>query len=170
MKHANRREVLGTLGALPLVGMASNSAASGKSRNKSDAFSNPTIATKSDVQEYVRLRDLDLDDPKVVKKRKKMPVGKIGNFTFGRLMSGSNLISMNMHSRDLEYVRALATHYNTEEPQLQAIQIVEILGRVGRPDEMARRRNHHGYQQVRKIAGRTSCSGRLGGISVGRRK
>ncbi|MHC4353180.1 MAG: hypothetical protein ACYS0H_10730, partial [Planctomycetota bacterium] len=90
MKLTNRREMLGTLGTLPLAGMASSA---------------PTLATKSDVQEYVRLRDLDLDDPKVVAKRKKMPVGKIGNLTFGRLMSGSNLISMNMHARDLGYVQ-----------------------------------------------------------------
>jgi len=128
VKHTNRREVLGTLGALPLVGMASSSTASGKSRNKSDAFSHPTVATKSDVREYVRLRDLDLDDPKVVKKRKKMPVGKIGNFTLGRLMCGSNLISMNMHSRDLDYVRALATHYNTEQRVLMTLKLCEEHG------------------------------------------
>jgi hypothetical protein len=35
--------------------------------------------------------------------------------SIGRLISGSNLISMNMHARDLDYVQALAAHYNTEE-------------------------------------------------------
>jgi hypothetical protein len=44
-----------------------------------------------------------------------MPAGKISNLTLGRLISGSNLISMNMHARDLDYVRDLARAYNTEE-------------------------------------------------------
>jgi len=128
MKRTNRREVLGTLGALPLVGMASGFATSAKSQEKADASTGPTIATKADVQDYVRLRDLDLDEPKVVAKRKKMPVGKIGNFTFGRLMSGSNLISMNMHARDLDYVRALASHYNTEQRVLMTLKLCEEHG------------------------------------------
>lgn len=46
---------------------------------------------------------------------KDMPTGRIGNLTFGRLMAGSNLISPNMHARDLIYMNALARHYNTEE-------------------------------------------------------
>ena len=51
----------------------------------------------------------------VAAKQNKVPVGKIGNLTVGRLISGSNLISMNMHSRDLKYFRTLAGHYNNEE-------------------------------------------------------
>jgi hypothetical protein len=43
-------------------------------------------------------------------------------------MSGSNLISMNMHARDLDYVRALATHYNTEERVLMTLKRCEELG------------------------------------------
>jgi hypothetical protein len=57
-----------------------------------------------------------------------MPAGRIGDLTFGRLMSGSNLISMNMHSRDLEYVRALATHYNTEQRVLMTLKLCEEHG------------------------------------------
>jgi hypothetical protein len=57
-----------------------------------------------------------------------MPVGKIGDLTFGRLMSGSNLISMNMHARDLDYVSALATHYNTEERVLMTLKLCEEYG------------------------------------------
>ena len=97
--NPNRRELLGALGAIGVVGMSSEaSAAAGES----------FITTKTDRQEYARLRDLDLDDPKVLESGKKMPTGKIGDITFGRLMSGSNLISMNMHARDLDYVGALA--------------------------------------------------------------
>jgi len=125
MRLTNRREMLGTLGAMPFIGMASSSATSGRSRQQGGT---PTLATESDIEEYVRLRDLDLDDPKVTAKRKEMPVGKIGDITFGRLMSGSNLISMNMHARDLDYVRALATHYNTEQRVLMTLKLCEEYG------------------------------------------
>ncbi|UCE49758.1 MAG: hypothetical protein JSW47_06330 [Phycisphaerales bacterium] len=128
MKLTNRREILGTLGSIPLVGVASRSDARGKSKDKADALGAATLATESDVQEYIRLRDLSLDDPEAVSKRKKMPVGKIGNLTFGRLMSGSNLISMNMHARDLDYVSALATHYNTEQRVLMTLKLCEEHG------------------------------------------
>ena len=58
---------------------------------------------------------MDLRAPEIVAKQRKMPVGKIGDLVLGRLISGSNLISLNMHARDLDYVTSLATHYNTEE-------------------------------------------------------
>ncbi|MHC4398176.1 MAG: hypothetical protein ACYTG0_00690 [Planctomycetota bacterium] len=111
----NRRELLGALGALPVVGVASLSASEGKSKQKPDAVTGPTFVTRSDKLEYARLKALDLNDPEVAAEQKKMPVGKIGNLSVGRLISGSNLISMNMHARDLDYVRALAANYNTEE-------------------------------------------------------
>jgi hypothetical protein len=115
MKLTNRREVLGTMGALPLLGMASYSSSKAESADKADAPTGPVVITESDWREYNRLRSLDLDDPKAVARQKKMPVGKIGDLSVGRLICGSNLISMNMHARDLGYVSSLATHYNTEE-------------------------------------------------------
>ncbi|MHC4286093.1 MAG: hypothetical protein ACYSWZ_24440, partial [Planctomycetota bacterium] len=114
-KGTNRRELLKTIGALPVIGSLLSRSAKGKSQDKVDAVTGPTYVTKSDKLEYARLKKLDLNDPKIVARQKKMPVGKIGNLTLGRIISGSNLISMNMHSRDLDYVRALAAHYNTEE-------------------------------------------------------
>ena len=111
----NRRELLGALGILPVLGAAPGPSSKGPSEKKVDAVTRPTFITRSDKQEYARLKSLDLDDPKVVAKQKNMPVGKIGNLSVGRLVSGSNLISMNMHARDLDYVRALAANYNTEE-------------------------------------------------------
>ena len=75
----------------------------------------PAFATLSDQREFERLRALDLDDPQIAARRQKMPVGKIGNLTLGRLICGSNLISMNMHARDLSYMPVLAARYNTEE-------------------------------------------------------
>ncbi len=47
-------------------------------------------------------------------RRAGMPVGRIGGLTLGRLVCGSNLISMNMHARDLDYMASLARHYNTK--------------------------------------------------------
>ena len=118
--------MLGSLGALPFLGMAS--CAQTKSKDKIDAVTAPTFITKSDKQDYARLHALDLDDPEVVAKQKKMPIGKTGNLTLGRLICGSNLISMNMHARDLDYVSALARHYNTEERIFMTLKLCEEYG------------------------------------------
>lgn len=58
----------------------------------------------------------------------KMPMGKIGNLEISRMISGSNLISMNMHARDLIYVNGLAAHYNTEERVLNTLKLCEEQG------------------------------------------
>ena len=126
MKRTNRREILGSLGALPFLGMASSSKA--KSQDNIDAMTGPTFITKSDKLDYARLKALNLNDPEAVVKQKKMPVGKIGNLTFGRLICGSNLISMNMHARDLDYVSALAANYNTEERIFMTLKLCEEYG------------------------------------------
>lgn len=57
-----------------------------------------------------------------------MPVGRIGDLRVSRLICGSNLISMNMHARDLLYVQDLATHYNTEERVFKTLQLCEENG------------------------------------------
>jgi hypothetical protein len=57
-----------------------------------------------------------------------MPVGKIGSLSISRLIGGSNLISPNMHARDLLYLNALATHYNTEERVFETLQKCEEYG------------------------------------------
>ena len=114
-KGTSRRELLKTMGILPALGTFSCSSSKGGAQKKVDAITAPTFIARSDIQEYARLKSLDLSDPKIVAKQKKMPVGKIGNLSVGRLISGSNLISMNMHARDLNYVTALAANYNTEE-------------------------------------------------------
>ncbi|UCD52285.1 MAG: hypothetical protein JSW27_06535 [Phycisphaerales bacterium] len=58
----------------------------------------------------------------------RMPVGKIGNLSLGRLISGSNLISPNMHARDLLYMNALAKHYNSEQRVLETLRECEDNG------------------------------------------
>jgi hypothetical protein len=95
---------------------------------KPEALPPSVIVTSEDRREYARLKGLDLTAPEVVALRKKMPVGKIGKLTIGRLISGSNLISMNMHARDLGYVNALATHYNTQDRIFMTLKKCEELG------------------------------------------
>lgn len=57
-----------------------------------------------------------------------MPVGKIRNLSISRLISGSNLISPNMHARDLLYMNALAGQYNTEKKVFETLQKCEENG------------------------------------------
>ena len=123
-KNPNRREVLGALGAMGVGGMSLRASAKGRPEASAEAV----IITEADRREFARLKDLDLDDREVLAKSKKMPTAKIGDITFGRLMSGSNLISMNMHARDLDYVGALATHYNTEDRVLMTLKLCEEHG------------------------------------------
>jgi len=67
-------------------------------------------------------------DSKASVNQKNMPVGKIGKLSISRVISGSNLISPNMHARDLLYLNALASHYNTEQKVLQTLQKCEENG------------------------------------------
>jgi len=127
-KNPNRREVLSTLGIVPVLGISSSSLSKEKPKDKIDALTAPTFITRSDKLEYARLRTLDMNDPKILAKQKKMSVGKIGNLTIGRLVCGSNLISMNMHARDLYYVRDLAANYNTEERIFMTLKRCEEYG------------------------------------------
>ena len=66
MIRTNRREVLGTLGALPLLGIASCASSRRRQQGGVDAVTRPTVITTADQQEFARLRALDLNDPKVV--------------------------------------------------------------------------------------------------------
>ena len=69
-----------------------------------------------------------MNGPEPTTNQAKMPVGKIGNLSISRLISGSNLISPNMHARDLLYMNALAGKYNTEERVFQTLQKCEEHG------------------------------------------
>jgi len=130
MTSMNRRKMLGAMSTLPLLAATSCTPSKAKPQ-RVDAVTTPTPIIESDRKEYARLRSLDLNDPQVVAKQKKMPVGKIGNLTLGRLISGSNLISLNMHARDLEYVTDLAAHYNSEERVLMTLKKCEEYGANG---------------------------------------
>jgi hypothetical protein len=121
--------MLGALGALPLLGEATARAAQGATDTPRQAgAAGDALVTEADRKEFARLKALDLGDPEVVARQKGMPVGKIGNLTIGRLISGSNLISLNMHARDLDYVRSLAARYNTEDRIFMTLKKCEELG------------------------------------------
>jgi hypothetical protein len=135
-----RRELLSTLGAVSTLGALAPRSLSGQqqTQNETRALAGPTrqvvsmdeqsLAPAAELQDYVRLKALDLSSPIVVAKQQKMPVGKIGNLTIGRLVSGSNLINMNMHARDLLYVRDLATRYSTEGRMFMTLKRLEEHG------------------------------------------
>jgi len=58
----------------------------------------------------------------------KMPMGKIGNQEFSRLIMGGNLIGGWAHSRDLDYVAALMRHYNTDAKIRETLEVGETHG------------------------------------------
>jgi hypothetical protein len=71
---------------------------------------------------------MDRNQQTVAAAPKNLPMGKIGNLSISRLISGSNLISPNMHARDLLYMNALAGHYNTERKVFETLQTCEECG------------------------------------------
>ena len=137
---SGRRELLSGLGAYTTIGALASRPAAGQQiqRSETAVLAGPTrqvvnmddqsLAPAKELQDYTRLKALDLSSPIVVAKQQKMPVGKIGNLTVGRLVSGSNLINMNMHARDLLYVRDLATRYSTEGRMFMTLKRLEEHG------------------------------------------
>ncbi len=57
-----------------------------------------------------------------------LPTGRIGKYTFSRLISGGNLLSGWCHQRDLLFVRNLAAAYLTPQKQHDTLQMLEELG------------------------------------------
>ncbi len=124
----NRREMLGALGVLPVLGAMAHASPRGKSEKGAGGADLGALVTESDRREWARLKALNLADPEVVARQKRMPTGRIGDLSVGRLICGSNLISMNMHARDLNYVRDLAARYNTEDRVFMTLKKCEELG------------------------------------------
>lgn len=124
-----RRKLLGSAATLPLLGLLGG-AREGRGAEPTSGTDNvePIIITADDAHEYHRLKQLDLDAPEAAARRREMPRGKIADLELGRLISGSNLISMNMHSRDLKYVKDLARGYNTRERIFMTLKKCEELG------------------------------------------
>jgi hypothetical protein len=57
-----------------------------------------------------------------------MPMGRIGNHEFSRLMLGGNLVGGYAHSRDLSYVSTLMRRYNTPAKIRQTLELAESQG------------------------------------------
>ncbi|MHB8866514.1 MAG: hypothetical protein ACYC6N_29360 [Pirellulaceae bacterium] len=128
--RAGRRLLLRRLACLPALGVSVPMARScaADEVTPSIAASDPIIITASDAREYRRLQQLDLRTPAAKEQQRTMPCGKIADLTLGRLISGSNLISMNMHARDLHYVTGLARAYNTQERVFMTLKTCEEQG------------------------------------------
>jgi hypothetical protein len=58
----------------------------------------------------------------------KMPVGRLANVDFSRLIMGGNLIGGWSHSRDLNYVSALMRRYNTDAKIRETLELGEQHG------------------------------------------
>ena len=57
-----------------------------------------------------------------------LPTGRIGKLEISRLILGGNLLTHYTHSRDLQYVYALAAHYNTDDKILETLAVAEAHG------------------------------------------
>lgn len=57
-----------------------------------------------------------------------MPMGRIGDQQFSRLMLGGNLIGGYAHSRDLPYVSTLMRRYNTDAKIRETLELAETQG------------------------------------------
>ncbi len=89
---------------------------------------NASLRDKKPRNEREVLDAMALNDDQPAASPKGMPAGKIGKLSVSRLISGSNLISPNMHARDLLYMNALAGHYNTERRVFETLQQCEENG------------------------------------------
>jgi hypothetical protein len=126
--RVTRRQALGRLALLPAAGATASVAWT--AADQPDAVAQPSdpLVYGSDPQAWAGARRVNLDDPEVVAQRRRMPTGRIADLTLGRLICGSNLISMNMHARDLHYVNELARAYNTADRILWTLKKCEEQG------------------------------------------
>jgi hypothetical protein len=126
----SRRTALRQLALLPAAGAAAAWPCGSQAETVVDAVARPSdpLILASDPAAWAAARKVNLYDPDVMAKRRQMPTGRIGNLRLGRLICGSNLISMNMHARDLRYVDDLARAYNTADRILWTLKQCEERG------------------------------------------
>jgi uncharacterized protein (DUF305 family) len=65
---------------------------------------------------------------RVLQPRDTLPMGKIGDQTFSRMMLGGNLMSGHAHARDLSYVARLMRQYNTAAKIRETLELAEHHG------------------------------------------
>jgi hypothetical protein len=68
------------------------------------------------------------DQPQPAAAAGPLPKGKLGKLQVSRLILGGNLLTHYTHSRDLQYVYALAAHYNTDEKIMETLAKAEECG------------------------------------------
>jgi uncharacterized membrane protein YphA (DoxX/SURF4 family) len=114
-QSVGRRELIGGLASLPLVGLFFGGFYHRwrSDRAGSDAITGATI----------KMPEVNLD-----KLKAQVPCGQIGNLKISRLMLGSNLIGGWSHSRDLIYVSSLFKAYNHEQKVMETLDLAERAG------------------------------------------
>ncbi len=112
-KALSRRELVGNLAAVPVLGAFAYGAYRKRDFETVHAITGATIT----LQEAA-LKDL----------KGELPVGTVGNLQMTRLILGCNLIGGWAHSRDLLYVPSLFKAYNTERKVFETIELAEKAG------------------------------------------
>ncbi len=109
----SRRELVGNLAAVPVLGAFAYGAYKKSDFERVHAITGATIT----LQEAA-LKDL----------KGELPAGTVGNLQMTRLILGCNLIGGWAHSRDLLYVSSLFKAYNTERKVFETIELAEKAG------------------------------------------
>jgi uncharacterized membrane protein YphA (DoxX/SURF4 family) len=109
----SRRELVGNIAAVPVLGVFGWGAYKKRSFDKIHAITGATIT----LQEAA-LKDL----------KGELPVGTVGNLKMTRVILGCNLIGGWAHSRDLIYGPSLFKAYNTENKVFDTIELAEKAG------------------------------------------
>jgi len=109
-----RRELLKGLAGLPFLAGFGGAFLREMTRPGVDGV---TSATMPNVT-YKHLSDL----------KHELPIGKLGNLEFTRMIMGSNLISGYAHARDLIYANTLFKAYNTDQKIIETFHLAEMAG------------------------------------------
>ncbi|NWG12818.1 MAG: DoxX family protein [Acidobacteria bacterium] len=109
----SRRELVGNLAAVPVLGLFAWGANRKHNFEKMHAITGATIT----LQETA-LKDL----------KGELPAGTVGNLKMSRLILGCNLIGGWAHARDLIYVSSLFKAYNTDRKVFETIELAEKAG------------------------------------------
>lgn len=88
-RRTNRRGFLGTVGALPVLGMAAELPSHGLAAEQAELKSRSAAKRVSDQLESARLKVLDLNGPDVADKRKQMQEVKVPWIAFKVLAAGA---------------------------------------------------------------------------------
>jgi uncharacterized membrane protein YphA (DoxX/SURF4 family) len=109
----SRRQWVGNLAAVPVLGLFGYGAYKKRSFEKLHAITGATITLQQTA-----LKDL----------KGELPSGTVGDLKMSRLILGCNLIGGWAHARDLIYASSLFKAYNTEKKVFETIELAEAAG------------------------------------------